>query len=70
MQFILMLSNTLQITEKVFTRQKKELKLQVVPEKLKSKKVQELQELVVLKTHYLEVVEEYLDLDQDHMIRR
>ena len=70
MQFILMLNNTLLIIVKVFIRQKRELKLLEVQERLRSRKVLVLQELEVLRTHYLEEVVEYLDQDQDLTIKK
>jgi hypothetical protein len=65
-----MLSSILLIIEKVFTNQKKEERLQVVQERLRSKKEQVRQEPEVLKTHYLEVVVEFLVLDHVPMIKR
>ena len=70
MQFILMLNNTLLTIVKVFIRQKRELKLLEVQERLRSRKVLVLQELEVLRTHYLEEVVEYLDQDQDLTIKK
>ena len=70
MQFILMLNNTLLIIVKVFIRQKRELKSLEVQERLRSRKVLELQELEVLRTPYLEEVVESLDQDQDLTIKK
>ena len=60
-----MLSSIWQINVKVTINLKKELKLKVVQEKLKSKKELELQELEVLNLLYSEEVVQFLAQDQE-----
>ncbi len=60
MQFTLTQNSILQTEGRELTVQKKEMLFQVVPVKLKDKKVQVLQELVILKILCSEVVVEYL----------